>query len=199
MEPAQRRRLEVRAHEGVRALIQLLGDNPDRRDLVETPERMITALGVLAARPNPPGQASAVLRAAAAKVGPVDGASDGASDSCAGPVTFTAICQDHLFPFAGVAHVGHHRTDGYRAVDPWRLDWLVGLYATGPTSPIRIAQQVVLAIKCHVGGAGAGCVVRVTRRCPVLHEVDDPEDAAGWGSYTADELTEFGRRTRDGT
>ncbi len=42
------------AEEGVRALLQLMGDDPDRDGVVDTPARVVKAYLELAARPGDP-------------------------------------------------------------------------------------------------------------------------------------------------
>jgi GTP cyclohydrolase I len=171
-----RERLARRARAGLRDLIRLLGHDPDAADLADTPDRVLTALQLLAARPDDAAGVAQALGELPAKLG------SGHRDCHVGPVPFTAICHQHLIPFAGGVYLTHAAGTG-RPLLPVQLEWLVAFQAAGLTSPADIAARAVAALQREVGGDGAACLVRVTRRCPVMHDYDG-DALAGWGCHT---------------
>ena len=46
--------LELKAREGIRALLELMGEDPDRDGLADTPKRVVKAYAELGARPGDP-------------------------------------------------------------------------------------------------------------------------------------------------
>lgn len=241
MDGFTRSTLEAQATEGLRALIELLGDDPDCPVLEGGPRNYIAELQRIATRP--PLDLARLLRSD--PVGVVDVTTlitgdfaenlgrrergeiphvpiptvDGSAPVMAGPVPWSAICQNHLMPFGGVSWVAHDPGPrGYppAPMDPadflrrralgWRvparaLAVLAGHMAGGLTSPDHIAVQTAEALHQHLGGAGSVCRVRVLRPCPAPHR-DRPSGYEytvmhGRGGYADPEYMPSGEVTTD--
>lgn len=205
--------LEAAAVEGLRALITLLGDNPDAPVLARTPTSMIKALRVIGDRP--PITPERLLTPA-----PVLGMSgepaespyrDASARVLVGPTPFRSICETHMMPFGGLVYVAHDPgPDGYQhpherhrgrilRVPGGAFAALADWYTGSLTSPDRITVNTSQIIKQVVGGAGALCAVRLLEPCPMPHpaarRISVPGTAytAGWGVY---DLTGSGRLNR---
>ena len=129
--------------------LSALGVAVDREDLRETPARMARAYAELFdARPlrlttfaNDEGYDELVLARA---------------------IPFRTVCEHHLLPFSGLAHVGY--LPGERIVGLSKLARLVEHFAAGPQVQERLTKQVA---ECLAAGSGPGgwgwCSRRSTR------------------------------------
>ncbi|MDF1603225.1 GTP cyclohydrolase I [Nocardioides sp. YIM 152315] len=157
--------LRGQAEAGLRALIRLMGDDPDRPGVTETPARVVQAYLELAEQPGDP----AVL------LGTVFDDVEYPSDEmiAVGPIDFVSICEHHLLPFTGQAWVGYV-PGGAGVVGLSKLARLVDHYARRPQVQERLTTQIVQALVDHLDPQGAGCVVRSSHACMGLRGVRKP-------------------------
>ncbi len=77
-------------------------------------------------------------------------------------IPFRTVCEHHLLPFSGLAHVGY--LPGERIVGLSKLARLVEHFAAGPQVQERLTKQVA---ECLAAGGGPGgwgwCSRRSTR------------------------------------
>lgn len=149
-----------KAREGVRALLRLAGDDPDRDGVEGTPDRVIKAYRELCSRPGDP---ATLLAKTFAPDGPVD------SMVAVGPISFVSVCEHHLLPFTGTAWVAYLPTD--RVVGLSKIPRLVHHYAQRPQIQERLTQQITSALDEHLGTDGSACVIRSTHSCMSLRGV----------------------------
>jgi hypothetical protein len=96
----------VRAERAVADLLAALGQDPTSEELAETPRRVAASYAelltpapfTLTSFPNDEGYDELVLARA---------------------IPFSSLCQHHLLPFTGVAHVGYHRLGGSWGCPSW--------------------------------------------------------------------------------
>jgi GTP cyclohydrolase I len=127
-----------------------LGIDQDREGLEDTPGRMARAYAELLAPepfdlttfPNDEGYDELVL---------------------ARDIPFRTICEHHLLPFAGVAHVGYLPAD--RILGLSKLARLVEYYAARPQTQERLTRQVADALVIHLNPRGVGVVLEAEHSC----------------------------------
>jgi len=151
----QRGQLYITAQQGIRALLHLMGDNPDREGLVRTPDRVITAL--LEATTSPSSNTPDQLLSITFEAKDVD------QMVTVGHISFTSVCEHHLSPFTGTAWIAYLPTKG-RVVGLSKLPRLLDHYARRPQLQERLAQQVTDAITTHLA-PDAACVLDGVHTC----------------------------------
>lgn len=116
-------------------ILLAIGENPDRDGLFDTPARVARAYRALFAglRQDP-----------AAPLGMVfEGAPEG--DVIVRGIEFFSVCEHHLLPFFGQAHVAY-RPAGGRVVGLSKLARTVEVFARRPQVQERLTGQVAVAL-----------------------------------------------------
>lgn len=78
-------------------------------------------------------------------------------------VRFQSLCEHHLMPFTGVAHVGY--LPKKRVVGLSKLARLVNCFARRLQLQERMTQEIARAIEDHLDALGVGVVVRASHAC----------------------------------
>jgi GTP cyclohydrolase I len=133
-----------------------LGIDVDREDLRETPARMARAYAeLLGARPlrlttfaNEEGYDELVLARA---------------------IPFRTVCEHHMLPFSGVAHVGY--LPGERILGLSKLARLVEYFAARPQLQERLTKQVAECLATRLRAPGVGVVLEAEHACMTLRGV----------------------------
>jgi GTP cyclohydrolase IA len=84
-------------------------------------------------------------------------------------IPFRTVCEHHLLPFAGVAHVGYLPAD--RILGLSKLARLVEHFAARPQTQERLTKQIADALVEHLGPRGAGVVLEAEHSCMTLRGV----------------------------
>jgi GTP cyclohydrolase IA len=137
-------------------LLAALGMTLDSEGLRETPGRMARAYAELLESepfrfttfPNDEGYDDLVL---------------------ARDIPFRTVCEHHLLPFSGVAHVGY--LPGERIVGLSKLARLVGHFAARPQTQERMTRQIAGFLDDQLNPAGAGVVLEAEHTCMTLRGV----------------------------
>jgi GTP cyclohydrolase I len=133
-----------------------LGIDVDREEMRETPARMARAYAELFdARP---------LRLATF-------ANDEGYDELvlARAIPFRTVCEHHLLPFAGVAHVGY--LPGERILGLSKLARLVEHHAARPQTQERLTKQIADSLAGRLQPRGTGVVLAAEHTCMTLRGV----------------------------
>jgi GTP cyclohydrolase IA len=133
-----------------------LGVDIDREGLRETPARMARAYAELfdaqpvqmTTFPNDEGYDELVLARA---------------------IPFRTVCEHHLLPFAGVAHVGY--LPGERILGLSKLARVVGHFAARPQIQERLTRQIADHLATTLRPAGVGVVLDAEHTCMTLRGV----------------------------
>jgi len=136
--------------------LSALGVAIDQEDLRETPARMARAYAELFdARPlrlttfaNDEGYDALVLARA---------------------IPFRTVCEHHLLPFSGVAHVGY--LPGERIVGLSKLARLVEYFSARPQVQERLTKQVAECLATRLRAPGVGVVLEAEHSCMTLRGV----------------------------
>jgi GTP cyclohydrolase I len=133
--------------------LSALGIDVDREEMRETPGRMArayaelftTAPFELTTFPNEEGYDELVL---------------------ARDIPFRTVCEHHLLPFSGLAHVGY--LPGDRILGLSKLARLVGHFAARPQTQERLTRQVADALVSQLSPRAAGVVLEAEHSCMTL-------------------------------
>jgi GTP cyclohydrolase I len=147
------------ATEAVRALLDALGADPDAEGLADTPRRVAAAYAELLT-PEP--------------FAPTTFANDQGYDELvvARAIPFHSLCQHHLLPFHGVAHVGY--LPGERILGLSKLARVVGLFARDLQTQERLTGQIAGWLQEQLEPRGAGVVVDAEHLCMTVRGVHAP-------------------------
>lgn len=141
--------------ETVAALLEQLGENPDREGLIDTPTRVAESLRHLTE-----GYASdpEVI------VGDALFALEGYDDMViVKDIAFYSLCEHHLLPFFGRVHIGYV-PDG-RVVGLSKLPRLVDAYSRRLQVQERMTREIAEAINTTVNPRGVGIVIEGRHLC----------------------------------
>lgn len=84
-----------------------------------------------------------------------------------------SICEHHLLPFTGVAHVGY--LPGDRILGLSKLARVVELFARRPQVQERLTQEVADWLHTHLAPRGVGVVIEAHHQCMSLRGVRTTE------------------------
>ena len=147
--------------DGVRAMLRIAGENPERNGLIDTPGRFLKAWQEMTARPGDP---AVLLTTLFDDAGPSD------EMVVVGPLAFTSLCEHHLMPFTGHAWIAYLPTTD-RVIGLSKLPRLLHHYAQRPQVQERLTKQITDAIDTHVETLGAACVIKATHTCASMRGV----------------------------
>jgi GTP cyclohydrolase IA len=144
------------ATHAARALLEALGLDTAAEGLAETPGRMARAYAELFSAPP-----------FAATTFPNDEGYD--ELVLARAIPLRALCEHHLLPFAGVAHVGY--LPGDRILGLSKLARLVEHIAARPQVQERLTQQIADWLHRELDAKGVGVVLDAEHTCMTLRGV----------------------------
>jgi GTP cyclohydrolase I len=144
------------AGQAVAELLRALGHDPSSEHVRDTPRRVAEAYAELLTPhpfqlttfPNDEGYDELVL---------------------ARSIPFHSLCQHHLLPFVGVAHVGY--LPGERIVGLSKLARVVEHFARDLQVQERLTQQVADCLQTHLEPKGVGVVINAEHLCMSLRGV----------------------------
>ncbi len=84
-------------------------------------------------------------------------------------IPIRSMCEHHLLPFVGVAHVGY--LPGGRILGLSKLARVVELFAHGPQVQERLTKQVATWLDRHLQPRGVGVVIEAEHLCMTLRGV----------------------------
>lgn len=155
---------QERAEAAIRELLIAVGEDPDREGLVDTPARVARSyaeiLSGLSTRPEDVltttfelGHDELVL---------------------VRDIEVYSICEHHLVPFHGVAHVGYIPGRDGRITGLSKLARLIDVYARRPQVQERMTSQVADSLMRILQPAGAIVVVDCEHLCMAMRGVRKP-------------------------
>ena len=145
-----------RIERAVREILLAVGEDPDREGLLKTPNRVARAYGELMAglRTDPRVHLRTVFRERYDEV------------VLLRDIEFSSLCEHHLLPFTGVAHVAY--LPGGKVVGLSKLARLVEGFARRPQVQERLTTQIADAIMDELQPVGAACVVEAVHTCMTI-------------------------------
>ena len=133
----------ARAEAAVRELLIAIGEDPEREGLHETPARVARAYAELTAglRMSPEDVLTTTFDIGHDEMVLVR------------DIELWSMCEHHLVPFTGVAHVGYIPSESGKITGLSKLARLVDVYAKRPQVQERLTTQVADALMRHPRGA----------------------------------------------
>lgn len=144
----------------VRTLIEEIGEDPARQGLARTPERIRRMYGELTEgyRTDP----DRLLHGACFDV-------DYDEMVVVRDIEFHSLCEHHLLPFFGRAHVGYLPRG--RVVGLSKIPRIVDMYAHRLQVQERLTVEVANFLMERLEPKGVGCVVEATHLCTMMRGV----------------------------
>ena len=168
--------------DAIRTLLGELGEDPGRAGLMGTPDRVRRMYAELTE-----GYATdpeALLDGAAFEV-------DYDEMVVVRDIEFYSLCEHHLLPFFGRAHVGYLPSG--RVIGLSKIPRIVDMYAHRLQVQERMTQQVATFLMERLHPKGVACVVEATHLCTVMRGVRKQEatmvTSAMLGTFRADART----------
>ncbi|HEY8922155.1 MAG TPA: GTP cyclohydrolase I FolE [Candidatus Limnocylindria bacterium] len=146
--------------EAVRTLLVELGEDPDRAGLSGTPDRVRRMYAELTEGYHTDPES--VLNSATFEV-------DYDEMVVVRDIEFFSLCEHHLLPFFGKAHIGYLPRG--RIIGLSKIPRVVDMYAHRLQVQERLTQQVAGFLMERLNPKGVGCVVEATHLCTVMRGV----------------------------
>ncbi|HET6503044.1 MAG TPA: GTP cyclohydrolase I FolE [Amycolatopsis sp.] len=155
---------QARAEKAVRELLLAVGEDPDRMGLQETPARVARAYQEMFAGLyiDPDTVLDRTFEEAHEELVLVT------------DIPLYSVCEHHLVPFHGVAHVGYIPDAHGRVTGLSKLARLVDLYARRPQVQERLTSQIADAVNRRLEPRGVIVVVEAEHLCMAMRGVRKP-------------------------
>lgn len=152
-----------RAERAIRDLLIALGEDPDREGLAETPRRVARMYEELFAgvRTDPSTHLRRIFHEEYDEIVLLRN------------INFYSLCEHHLLPFHGVAHVAY-LPDG-NVVGLSKLARTVDAFARRPQIQERMTCQIADALMTHLQPKGVVVVVEAEHLCMKIRGVQKPD------------------------
>ncbi len=151
----------------VRRILVLLGEDPQREGLRQTPQRVEKALRFLTAgyHQDPEKMLNgAIFRVCYDEMVVVK------------DIEIYSLCEHHLLPFFGKCHVAYIPRE--KVVGLSKLARLVNMYARRLQIQERLTQQIARAIQERLDPVGVGVVIEARHLCMVMRGVEKQHSQA---------------------
>ncbi|MCI3279022.1 GTP cyclohydrolase I FolE [Streptomyces cylindrosporus] len=155
---------EKRAENAVRELLIAVGEDPDREGLRETPARVARAYRELLAglRQQPEDVLTTTFDLGHDEMVLVK------------DIEIVSLCEHHLLPFHGVAHVGYIPADTGKITGLSKLARLVEVFARRPQVQERLTTQIADSLMRILEARGAIVVIEAEHMCMSVRGIRKP-------------------------
>ncbi len=152
---------QERAAAAVRELLIAIGEDPEREGLLETPARVARAYAELTAglRKRPEDVLTTTFDLGHDELVLVR------------DIELWSMCEHHLVPFTGVAHVGYIPAESGKITGLSKLARLVDVYAKRPQVQERLTTQIADALMGILEARGVIVVVEAEHLCMTMRGV----------------------------
>ena len=164
---------DVSLEEAVRTLLAEIGEDPAREGLARTPERVRRMYDELTAGYHV--DPDALINGACFSV-------DYDEMVVVRDVEFFSLCEHHLLPFIGKAHVGYLPKG--RVIGLSKIPRIVDMFAQRLQVQERLTVQVADFLMEHLEPKGVACVVEATHLCTMMRGVKKQEATMVTSSMT---------------
>ncbi|MET9320905.1 GTP cyclohydrolase I FolE [Streptomyces sp. NPDC003038] len=155
---------EKRAEAAVRELLIAVGEDPEREGLRETPGRVARAYREILAGlwQKPEDVLTTVFDLGHDELVLVK------------DIEIVSLCEHHLLPFHGVAHVGYVPADSGKITGLSKLARLVDVYARRPQVQERLTTQIADSLMEILEARGAIVVIEAEHMCMSVRGIRKP-------------------------
>lgn len=164
LQPRQLKRMQSqRIRAAVRELLLAIGENPDRPELLSTPDKVADAYasffkGIGIDPTSVIGDTFSVENSEAVILKDIE---------------LVSICEHHLLPFTGNAHIAYLPSD--RLAGLGRLAAVVEVLASRPQLQENLTSQIADAIETGLGAKGVIVVIEAKHQCVASRGARQPE------------------------
>ncbi len=146
------------------SIIEAIGENPLREGIKDTPQRVAEMYAELFSGldVDPKAELS------------VDFGEGYEEMVILKDIPFYSMCEHHLLPFYGVAHVGYIPSAGGRVVGISKLARVVEVFARRPQLQERMTQQIADAIFEALVPDGVAVVIQAEHLCMIMRGIKKP-------------------------
>lgn len=150
--------------EGVRLILEGMGEDPSREGLIDTPARVARAYAEMCAglEQDPDELFKVSFDAECHEIVIVR------------DIPFYSMCEHHLLPFFGKAHVAYIPGEEGRVCGISKLARVVDVYAKRPQLQERLCAQVADAIERNLNPLGVLVVMEAEHLCMTMRGVRKP-------------------------
>ncbi len=154
----------AKIEQAVVSLIEAIGDDPNREGLTGTPRRIAEMYAeIFNGMGKDPKQELVV------------GFEEGHREMVViKDIPFYSMCEHHLLPFYGVAHVGYIPNANGRVVGASKLARVVEIVAHRPQLQERMTKQIAEAIVEAAQPDGVAVVIRAEHLCMTMRGIKKP-------------------------
>ncbi len=155
---------EAKIRAAVTSIIEAIGEDPQREGLVDTPTRVAEMYAELFMGINmDPKEELAV------------GFEEGHREMVIlRDIPFYSVCEHHLLPFYGVAHIGYIPNVDGRVVGASKLARVVEIIAKRPQLQERMTTQIADAIVDGLKPDGVGVIIQAEHLCMIMRGIKKP-------------------------
>jgi GTP cyclohydrolase I len=154
---------ELKIQAAVRMILEAVGEDPDREGLVETPKRVAKMYAEVfqGLGKNPEDEITAIFNEMHEEVVIVK------------DIPFFSMCEHHLVPFFGKAHVAYIPTNG-RVTGLSKLARVVETVARQPQLQERITSTIADTLVKKLEPKGVAVIVEAEHMCMTMRGVKKP-------------------------
>ncbi|TET25238.1 MAG: GTP cyclohydrolase I FolE, partial [Dehalococcoidia bacterium] len=155
---------EARIKAAVASIIEAIGEDPKREGLRDTPKRVAEMYSELfVGLDMEPREELAV------------GFEEGHREMVIlRDIPFYSMCEHHLLPFYGVAHIGYIPNDDGRVVGASKLGRVVEIITRRPQIQERMTTEIADAIVDGINPDGVAVVVQAEHLCMIMRGIKKP-------------------------
>lgn len=150
--------------QAIASIIQAIGENPHRQGIKDTPKRVAEMYAELFSGLNIDPKSFLT----------VDFEEGYEEMVILRDIPFYSMCEHHLLPFYGTAHVGYIPSSGGRVVGVSKLARVVEICARRPQLQERMTQQIADAIFEALQPLGVGVVIQAEHLCMIMRGIKKP-------------------------
>ena len=155
---------ESRVEKAIRELILAIGEDPQREGLRDTPRRVGEMYAELFRGLDADPKEELTI-----------GFEEGHREMVIlRDIPFYSMCEHHLLPFYGVAHVGYIPNENGRVVGASKLARVVDILARRPQLQERLTSQIADSIVEALQPEGAAVIVEAEHLCMVMRGIKKP-------------------------
>ncbi|NCA11882.1 GTP cyclohydrolase I FolE [bacterium] len=152
----------ARIERAVREILHAVGEDPDREGLLETPARVARMYAEMFSGLHQDPKAH-LRKAFTEKYDEIVLVRD---------ISFTSMCEHHLLPFTGRAHIGY-LPDG-RVLGLSKLARIVEVVSHRPQVQERMTEQIADLLVEDLGAKGVAVVVEAAHSCMTIRGIRKP-------------------------
>ncbi len=147
--------------EAVRTILKAVGEDPDREGLLSTPLRVAKAYEELLE-----GYSQEILDIVNGAMFSIEGQSN---TIVVQDIPFDSMCEHHMLPFSGIAHVGYLPTE--KVIGLSKIPRIVDMYARRLQIQERLSQQIADTLDEILSAKGTIVVIEGEHECAALRGV----------------------------